>query len=171
MGDGVSERSPIPLGHIGITVPDVDAAVAWYRQVFGWRLLMGPVEVSTDDPNVADQIRDVFGDHEVAFRQAHLEMPGGAAIELFGFHSPRRTEGRGAFEFWRVGTFHICVVEPEIESLAARIEAQGGRRRTAIHQIFPGEPYRFCYCEDPYGNIIEIATHPHAEAFGGRSAY
>jgi hypothetical protein len=40
-----------------------------------------------------------------------------------------------------------------------------------VREIFPGEPYRFCYCEDPFGNVIELSTHPHAEAFGGREAY
>jgi len=162
--------SPVPLGHVGIAVPDVEAAAEWYAKAFGWRLLMGPVDVTTEDPRVADQLRDVFDAGEVAFRQVHMEMADGVALELFEFRTPP-TEPVAGFEYGRVGPFHICVVEPEIEALAERIEALGGRRRTEIREIFPGEPYRFCYCEDPFGVAIELATHPHAEAFSGREAY
>jgi catechol 2,3-dioxygenase-like lactoylglutathione lyase family enzyme len=168
--DGDPVSGPAPLGHVGLTVEDVEAAVEWYGRVFGWGLLMGPVEVSTEDPRVAEQLRDVFGEEDVAFRQAHLDMGEGVALELFQFTRPRAS-GHGHFEFSKGGVFHLCLQAPQIEELAARIEAEGGRRRTEIQPIFPGEPYRFCYCEDPFGNVIELATHPHAESFGGRAAY
>jgi catechol 2,3-dioxygenase-like lactoylglutathione lyase family enzyme len=158
-----------PLGHIGLTVPDLDAAVRWYADTFGFELIMGPVEVTVDNPRIADQLREVFG-RDVRFRQAHMVMGNGVALELFEFDEPE-TRGSGRFDYWNVGLFHICMVDPDIETLAMRIEAAGGRRRTPVREIFPGEPYRFCYCEDPYGNIVELATHPHAEAFGGRERY
>jgi len=120
---------------------------------------------------MADQLREVFGAEQVAFRQAHMLAADGLAIEIFQFDLPEQTVDRGDFGFWRTGFFHVCIVEPEIEELANRISAAGGARRTAVRAIFPGEPYLFCYCEDPFGNIIEIATHPHAEAFGGKDAY
>jgi catechol 2,3-dioxygenase-like lactoylglutathione lyase family enzyme len=158
------------MGHIGVTVPDVDAAAAWYGETFGWRLIAGPFDVDTSDPGVAAQLREVFATEEVAFRQAHLEAGPGLALELFEFRRPPTVAAAG-FEFRRVGPFHICVVEPEIEALVERIEAGGGRRRTQIREIFPGEPYRFCYCEDPFGLAIEVATHSHAESFEGRAGY
>jgi catechol 2,3-dioxygenase-like lactoylglutathione lyase family enzyme len=160
-----------PLGHVGLTVPDLEGAVRWYSTVFGWELLMGPVDLDTDDPRVADQLRDVFGAPQVAFRQAHMLAGPGVAIELFEFSTTRRTCGNARIDYWNPGLFHFCVVEPAIEELATRIERAGGARRTRIREIFPGEPYRFCYCEDPFGTVIEIATHPHAEAFGGRGRY
>lgn len=160
----------VAIGHIGLTVPDIDAAVAWYRETFGWELIAGPFEVSTADAAVAPQLRDVFAAEEVAFRQAHLAAGPDLALELFEFRTPPTVAADG-FRFDRVGPFHLCVVEPEIERLAAAIEAGGGRRRTAIREIFPGDPYRFCYCEDPFGLAIEIATHTHAESFGGRRGY
>jgi catechol 2,3-dioxygenase-like lactoylglutathione lyase family enzyme len=162
--------TPVPLGHVGITVPDVEAAASWYAEAFGWRVLMGPVEVTTEDPRVAGQLREVFERDEVAFRQVHMEMADGVALELFEFRTPPTVPAEG-FEFAPVGPFHICVVDPEIEALVARIERLGGRRRTPIQPIFPGEPYRFCYCEDPFGIAIEVATHPHTQSFSGREAY
>lgn len=132
---------------------------------------MGPVDVTVADERVAEQIRDVFESEDVAFRQAHMSAGGGVAVELFQFHRPRATDGRGEYDYWRVGFFHICVVDPDIQGRAERMVAHGGAQRTPVRPIFPGEPYLFCYCEDPYGNVIELATHPHEQSFGGRQAY
>lgn len=159
-----------PLGHVGLTVPDVDRAVRWYEDVFGWRLLAGPLEASTDDPRVCEQLKDVFKARHVAFRQAHM-LAGDIAVELFEFARPRVTRGRGRFDYWNVGIFHLCVVVAAIDELAAQITAAGGRQCSSVSAIFPGEPFRFCYCEDPFGNTIELATHSHADAFAGRTAY
>jgi len=161
----------VSFGHVGITVPDLDRAIGWYRDALGCALIMGPVDVTVDDPRVAEQIREVFAATDVAFRQAHMILADGSAVELFEFRRPCESEGRARFDYWEPGISHLCVVSPDIEALAERVEQQGGRRRTAIREIFPDEPYRFCYCEDPFGNIVELATHPHGEAFGGRAAY
>jgi len=161
----------VAIGHIGLTVPDVDAATAWYQETFGWSLIAGPFEVDGREDRIVDQqLLDVFEVADVAFRQAHLAAGPGLAIELFEFRRPTTIAAAG-FEFRQAGPFHLCVVEPEIEDLAARIEAGGGRRRSEIRPIFADEPYRFCYCEDPFGLAIEIATHSHAESFGGRRGY
>ena len=156
---------------MGLTVPDLDAAVRWYSEVFGWELVMGPVDVTTDDPRVVDQVRDVFGAPTVVFRQAHMRAGDSTGVELFEFFEPHRTVGRAAFRYWTPGPFHLCVVEPAIDEQADRIERAGGKRCSAVRAIFSGEPFRFCYCQDPFGNVIEIASHPHAEVFGGRDAY
>lgn len=158
------------IGHVGITVPDVDDAVAWYAAALGWRLVMGPVDVSTDDAALRPQLQDVFGRERVAFRQAHMACGDGMAVELFGFVDPP-TSVRGRFRYAATGLWHICVVDPEIERRVERIVRLGGHKRTPVREIFAGEAFKFCYCEDPYGNAIEIATHPHLEAFGGRLSY
>ncbi len=131
---------------------------------------MGPVELSTADGRLTEQLRDVFRAEQVAFRQAHLLAANGVAVELFEFQQPTASEGRARFEYWRTGFSHICVVEAQVDVLADRIVARGGARRTATRPIFPGEPYLFCYCEDPFGNVIEVASHPHSESFGGGRA-
>lgn len=36
----------------------------------------------------------------------------------------------------------------------------GGKQRMPIREYYPNEkPYKMVYCEDPFGNIIEIYTH------------
>jgi len=48
----------------------------------------------------------------------------------------------------------------DIESLAEKIVALGGKQRMPVREYYPGEkPYRMVYCEDPFGNIIELYSH------------
>jgi len=71
-------------------------------------------------------------------------------------------------EYWKSGFFHICVTDPDIEGLAGRIASSGGRQRSKIWQTDPStNEYRLCYCEDPFGNIIEIYTHNYETLYGG----
>ena len=49
--------------------------------------------------------------------------------------------------------------------MAARIEAAGGRRRIEPVAFVPGRPWQLVYCEDPWGNVIEIISHSYAEIF------
>jgi hypothetical protein len=94
-----------------------------------------------------------------SFRQAHLTSANGVALELFEF-AERRPR-------WR-GIFHVCVVPPSLERTAARIAAGGGRRTSRIWHIFPDAPYRTCYCEDPFGNTIELYSHSHERTYANR---
>ena len=43
---------------------------------------------------------------------------------------------------------------------AAKIVENGGKQRMPVREYYPGEkPYRMVYCEDPFGNLIEIYSH------------
>ena len=44
MADGVA------INHIGLSVPDIDAAIAWYGDVLVFRLVTPPAEMDTTDP-------------------------------------------------------------------------------------------------------------------------
>ena len=61
---------------------------------------------------------------------------------------------------WKTGVFHFCVQDPDVEGLAAKIVDNGGKQRMPVRDYYPGEkPYRMVYCEDPFGNLIEIYSH------------
>jgi catechol 2,3-dioxygenase-like lactoylglutathione lyase family enzyme len=56
---------------------------------------------------------------------------------------------------------HVGITVPNIdEAVKFYKEVMGGKQRMPIREYFPGEkPYKMVYCEDPFGNIIEIYTH------------
>jgi catechol 2,3-dioxygenase-like lactoylglutathione lyase family enzyme len=157
------------VAHVGITVTDLDLAVTWYSKVLGFEPLTAPVEVTARQGHEGALAAEVFGEGFGAFRQAHLASSNGAALELFQFLDPPSERRADNFDFRRTGIFHVCVVAPDIERAAERIATRGGRRRSgAVREIFPGEPYRTCYCEDPFGNVIELYSHSHERTYANR---
>jgi catechol 2,3-dioxygenase-like lactoylglutathione lyase family enzyme len=133
------------FAHVGVTVPDVDRAVRWYRDVLGLDPIGPTVEVRANEGHGGAVAADVFGPRFGRFRQAHLATANGVAIELFEFPEP---------EQWRTGIFHFCLATPEIEDMAGRIASRGGRVRTS--RVWDIERHRMSYCEDPFGNVIEL---------------
>ena len=51
------------------------------------------------------------------------------------------------------------MIDPDIEGLARRIAETGGTQRSEVWEFAPGLGFYACYCEDPFGNIVEIYSH------------
>jgi catechol 2,3-dioxygenase-like lactoylglutathione lyase family enzyme len=140
------------VDHVGLTVTDLDASIAWYQAVFGLSVLQGPHVIG----GAEERVGDIFGPGVGDFLIVYMGSGAGAQLQLFQFiESPveRRTE---TFEFWRTGISHISLTCTDVPTAVARLEAHGGKRRSGIHGAPPGPIY--CYCEDPDGNVIELIT-------------
>jgi catechol 2,3-dioxygenase-like lactoylglutathione lyase family enzyme len=162
--------SAAAVTHVGVTVTDLDRAVRWYGDVLGFEPIGPPVEVTRSTGHAGAVAADVFGDRFRRFRQAHLAGPNGVALELFEFLDPPTERRARNFEYWKTGVFHFCVVAPDIERTAEHVAGTGGRvRTTRVWEIFPSEPYRTCYCEDPFGNVVELYSHSHERTFANRA--
>jgi catechol 2,3-dioxygenase-like lactoylglutathione lyase family enzyme len=155
--------------HVGVTVTDLDRAVRWYGDVLGLEPIGPAVDVRADEGHGGAVAADVFGDRLGRFRQAHLASVNGVALELFEFVDPPTEPRSENFEYWKTGVSHLCLTVAGIERAVERIAASGGRRRTSrVWEIFPGEPYLTCYCEDPFGNVIELYSHSHERTYANR---
>jgi catechol 2,3-dioxygenase-like lactoylglutathione lyase family enzyme len=164
----VSNTSVYPraVNHVGVGVADIERAIHWYQEVLGFTLLKGPFEVRATDPGA--DIQDVLGQDCKALLLAHMVSVNGIGIELFQLLDPPHERREPTLEYWKSGFFHICVTDPDIEGLAARIASSGGRQRSKIwRNDRTTDEYRLCYCEDPFGNIIEIYTHNYETLYGG----
>ena len=158
-GGMMSNTYPRTFSHIGISVPDLEKAVAFYTEVLGWYLIMPPTSITEDESPIGEMCTDVFGKGWQHFKIAHLSTGDRIGVEIFQFDQQQNPENN--FEYWKTGIFHFCVQDPDVEGLAERIEAAGGKRRMpAPRYYYPGEkPYRMIYMEDPFGNILEIYSH------------
>ncbi len=165
-----TRAQPRSIGHVGLTVPDLDAAAAWYGDVLGFRLIAPPLTIRKGDGVQTEISTDMFGPDFGGFRIAHLSTGGNTALELFEFIGPAFVKPEREYEPWRGGYSHICVVDPQIDELVAKIQARGGRRRTQIWTMFDAkpDPYRVCICQDPWGSIIEIYTHSSEQSFANQ---
>ena len=151
--------APVTFSHIGITVTDLDRAVEFYSNVFGLYVIMGPTTIKHDDSAIGQMCDDVFGEGWGSFRIAHLSTGDGIGIEIFEF--PNSVKPENNFEYWKSGVFHFCVQDPDLEGLVQKVIAHGGKQRMRqVRHYYPGEkPYRMVYCEDPFGNIVEVYSH------------
>ena len=141
---------PTGVDHVGLTVTDLDAAISWYRAVFGLELVQGPDVIGGDE----ERVRDIFGAGVADFRIAYLVSETGTRLQLFEFTEPPVERRAESFEYWRTGISHLGLACADVPEAVARLEAHGGRRRSAIHGASPGPVY--CYCEDPDGNVLEL---------------
>jgi len=149
----------LSFSHIGITVPDLEAAVEFYTKAFDLYLIMPPTEIKEDDSAIGVMCDDVFGPGWGSFRIAHMSTADRVGIELFEF--PKTEPEENLFEYWRPGIFHFCLQDEKLEERVKIIESLGGRQRMEkVRYYYPGEkPYRMVYCEDPFGNIVELYSH------------
>jgi len=150
---------PRAFSHIGITVPDLEAAVKFYTEVLGWYLIMPPSVVTEEtDTAIGQMCLDVFGPGWGHFQIAHLATADKIGIELFAF--PKGVKEAPPFQPFNTGLFHFCVQDPDVEGLVAKIVAAGGKQRMPIRAYYPADkPYRMCYVEDPFGIVFEVYSH------------
>ena len=158
MAESTERTFPRTFSHIGLSVPDLEKAVQFYTEVMGWYVIMPPTEVHSDDSAIGVMCDDVFGKGWESLKIAHLSTGDKIGVELFQFRN--QTDPENNFEYWKTGIFHFCVQDPDVEGLVEKIVAWGGKQRMPVREYYPGEkPYRMVYCEDPFGNIIEIYSH------------
>jgi catechol 2,3-dioxygenase-like lactoylglutathione lyase family enzyme len=155
----MADPYPPALTHVGVTVPDLNEALRWYREVLGFQIIFGPADMIADDTHYGRLCQDLFGTGFRQGRLAFLTGANGVVLEMFDFDRPKSVRRENNFEYWKSGFFHICLVEPEIEAMVKRIEETGGKLRSKIWQLFADKPYKIAFCEDPFGNIIELNSH------------
>lgn len=153
---------PRTFSHLGVAVDDLDRAIAFYGDVFGLYSLH-PVqefdEETSGDATVGQVLTDVYGRGGWrSLRVARLVLGDGIGIELQQFGP---TEAREGLPSPRTpGVSHLCVQDPDVQGLADRILAHGGRQVTGVRELYPGrKPFTLAYCADPFGNLIEIDSH------------
>lgn len=150
---------PKTFSHIGITVPDVEAAVQFYTDVMGFYVLMEPTVIKEENETAIGQMCiDVFGEGWGSFKIAHLSTGDKIGFELFEFKESKAL--KPTFEPFKTGLFHFSVQDPDVEGLVKKIVAAGGKQRMPVRAYYPGDkPYRMCYVEDPFGIVFEIYSH------------
>ncbi len=153
-----------PVSHIGVTVPDIYAAIDWYRDVLGFERIMGPRVLEASSAATAET-RSVLGPRFRRAYQAHLLAGNGVGLELFQFVDPPVAEAEDEAAYWRRGYWHLCLTVEDLPRTLKAVTDHGGRQVSGIAEFVPGRPYRLVYCRDPFGLTLELMSHPYQEVF------
>ncbi|MUM15537.1 VOC family protein [Mycobacterium sp. CBMA271] len=151
------------VNHIGITVPDIAAAIDWYREVFGFECIMGP---RTLEPGPDGELPPGLDARFTRARMAGLQTGNGVGVELFEFIDPVTDPPPDRpVEYTRRGTWHLCLTVPDVNGRTHAVAEHGGQVITAPRPVVAGRPWTMSYLTDPWGTVIELMSHDCTEIF------
>jgi catechol 2,3-dioxygenase-like lactoylglutathione lyase family enzyme len=156
-------EAALAINHVGVTVPDIHAAIEWYGGVLGFRCIKGPYLLEADEYTTA-----IFGSRYSQAWQAHLLSGNSVGIELFQVIDPPSRGQRSAHgdQPWLDrGPWHLCITQPNVGSMVDHIVDNDGSLLASLHRLAPGQPWTVAYTIDPWRNLLEVMSHSYAEMF------
>ena len=145
------------INHVAVAVPDLEAAVKWYSDVFGMAQLK-PIASHDRTTNPHSGIFRIYPPSLNKVRNACLSAGNGVGLELFQFVDPAIRPGSEANlerDIERGGYFHMAVTTADVDGLVEEVVRRGGR---LIGEKVPVYQYEACYVEDPWGNVVELLS-------------
>lgn len=151
------------IDHIGITVPDLDQAQAYFEAVFGSQKLYDLLVDPVTGPEMAVDLGVPEGTVLEAIRV--VSLGDGPGIEMFKY----KVNGqRSPVRACDLGTQHFAVFVDDVEETLERIKANGGKvygLAKDLPLLEAGHGNRYVYTSPPWGGIIELVHIPSPQAY------
>jgi catechol 2,3-dioxygenase-like lactoylglutathione lyase family enzyme len=80
---------PRTINHIAVSVTNLDKAVKWYQEVFGFDVINGPVEIVVDDSPLGIILKDIHGPNLKKIRVVWLSSGSQVGFEIFEYIDPK----------------------------------------------------------------------------------
>lgn len=168
--DGSDRRRHIgSIDHVGLTVPDLDAAVDFYRRAVYARELfrLGPFDArEMPASGDGDWTAAHIGVADARFNVAMLGFESGALLELFAYDRP---DDRGTMppRNCDLGGHHIAFEVKDLSAAVDHIVQCGGRALAGPINVEAGQDSKYKwpalqvnYVLDPWGNQLEVIFYP-----------
>ena len=144
------------LDHVGLTVANLDRALAFWQGALGLHL---HGRVRSSDPDLAA----LLGLDEVELEIADLQTADGRIVELIEYRRPRGRALRA--RTYDHGGIHVALAVDDLEAVLARVRTSEGRV-VSLHPITLRDPGGLwdgatcCYLRDPDGALVELVQRP-----------
>jgi glyoxylase I family protein len=150
------------VDHIGLTVPDLMQARAFFVDVLGCEYMytLGPYQ---DTGNWMSEHLNV--DDRAVMRELHFFRLGGQAIfEVFQYEAP---DQRTAFpRNSDVGGHHVALYVEDMDAAVSALHRHGLQVLSEpTSSKGPSEGQRWVYFLSPWGMQFELVSYPHGKAF------
>lgn len=130
--------------HTSLAVSDLDVAIRFYGDAFGYRLLFR-------EDGMAGQIQSIAGEPGLTCDIAQLAADASPhVLELVRFHGSFSAAHDKPF---RPGMAHIAFVALDLDATMARVEALGAVRLGEVTRFEEG---RCAYYREPAGSFFEL---------------
>lgn len=154
------------IEHIGITVPDLDAAVAFFIDVIGCtRVFDGAM-----GPDPAAMRATLAVPEDASLRYAFLRCANGPNLEVFEYTTAdQRPEGPRNSD---IGGHHLCFYVDDIAAAVEHLQAHGVTVMLPVSHIEsgPAAGSRWVYVRAPWGLQLELVSFPSGKGAPGSPA-
>ncbi len=160
--------APLPRGiqHIGVTVPDLDAATRFFAEGLGAEIAYDGL-TTDDEPRRGPEVERQLGlpPGAAIHRQRMFVIGQGPGLEVFEISGQQRPASGLA----DLGLNHIALYCDDIEGSLDRLVAAGGEALSEVHgnsrhEDSPGNGS--VYVKAPWGMLIELQTIPNGHYYG-----
>jgi catechol 2,3-dioxygenase-like lactoylglutathione lyase family enzyme len=153
--------TPIPgltgIDHVGLTVPEIDAASRFFTDVIGAETLYDIGPFPDADDWMANHLAPAKGQH--IYRMRVLKVANGPVLELMQFSGPAAPAPGG----WHMA-FYVDDMEKALAALKAHAAAIQSGPVTMTEG--PSAGLQWLYFQAPWGQQLELVSYP-----GGIAAY
>lgn len=162
---------PRRLDHVGIVVPDLEAAIRWFEEALEARTVLrhGPYGISADPAFQPRQFRRHPTTTVVGIAVVQL---GGAALELLEFDAP--DQGKVPPRSSDLGGHHLAFYVDDMDSVVHALRCRGV---DVLGDPMPlpgpesGRDARFIYLLSPWGLVLELVSYPYGKAGAGSAGH
>lgn len=168
----LSEDAPLGIEHVGITVPDMDAAERFFHEAFNATTLYALID-KTQAPSGGEQIHQMNGlDPATAMQEVRmLRLGNGANVELFSLTGYGRKE---AVTLNDTGLTHLGLYCENIERATERFVHAGGTLLQGPNPLSgceEGEGNSFRFGKTPWGMLVEFICFPSPLSYNKSHAF
>lgn len=152
--------------HVGLVVPDLEAAIDFFEQVLGGRCVLrhGPYRGVPGDPDM--QIRQFARHPDTQVEGIAVVHVADLVLELLEFSAPdQRTDPPRTSD---AGGHHVAFYVDDLDAAVAHLRDRGVQ---VLGDPMPlpgpetGELARFVFALTPWGLPLEFVSYPHGKAW------
>jgi len=141
--------------HTGITVSNLERALAFWRDVLGF-------ELSHTAHQTGEMAREITGVEAAEIKLAVVKAPGGHKVELLEYLGPADRKRHVNLRPCDVGSVHVAFIIEDLDAILSVINASGWKAAGKPQTLQSGQNAgkRVVYVRDPDGTTIEFMQTP-----------
>ncbi|MFL6239291.1 MAG: VOC family protein [Actinomycetes bacterium] len=138
------------FAHTAVCVPDVEAAVAWYRDVLGLHVLSPPYLMEGDE--IASDMGELIPEPRVKAAIVGVPGDGDRVLEVIEYPGVPSTDARSSARLTDNGLTHVALVCTDVTATRRELESKGVR--FLVSGVADVARLRTTWFADPWGVVF-----------------